>query len=88
MSIAVTGATGHLGRLVIKGLKEQGTAGEIIALVRSPEKAADLGVTVRAADYDKPETLEPIRQFGHEPEQKPKWRTWSDDYHNLFQVLR
>lgn len=59
MSIGITGATGHLGRLVINGLKEQGSAGEIIALARSPEKAADLGVTVRAADYDRPDTLAP-----------------------------
>ena len=36
----------------------------------------------------KPETLEPIKAFGREPEAKPKWRTWSDDYHNLLQVLR
>ena len=27
------------------------------ALVRNPGKAADLGVTVREADYDRPETL-------------------------------
>ncbi|MBB4634856.1 SDR family oxidoreductase [Longimicrobium terrae] len=59
MSIGITGATGHLGRLVINRLKEQGSAGEIIALARSPEKAADLGVTVRAADYDQPGTLRP-----------------------------
>lgn len=57
MSIGITGATGHLGRLVINGLKEQGSAAEIVALARSPEKAADLGVTVRAADYDNPQTL-------------------------------
>jgi NAD(P)H dehydrogenase (quinone) len=59
MSIAVTGATGHLGRLVVERLKEKLPAGEIIALARSPEKAADLGVEVRTANYDKPETLGP-----------------------------
>jgi hypothetical protein len=37
---------------------------------------------------EKPETLEPLKQFGKEPDPKPNWRTWSDDYHNLFQVLR
>lgn len=37
---------------------------------------------------EKPETLEPVRPFGKEPDPKPNWRTWSDDYHNLFQVLR
>lgn len=57
MTIAVTGATGQLGRLVVKSLKTRVPAGEILALVRSPEKAADLGVAVRAADYTKPETL-------------------------------
>ncbi len=58
--IAVTGATGKLGRLVIAGLLEKVPASEIIAAVRTPEKAADfaaLGVQVREADYDKPATL-------------------------------
>src|SRR5215218_9843822 len=59
MSIAITGATGQLGRLVISKLRDQVPAEEIVALVRSPEKAADLGVAVRDADYDRPETLGP-----------------------------
>ena len=59
MKIAVTGATGQLGRLVIAGLIERVGAGNIVALVRSPEKAADLGVEARLADYDRPETLGP-----------------------------
>jgi len=57
---AITGATGQLGRLVIDQLLERIPAGQIAALVRSPDKAADLaarGVVVRHADYDKPETL-------------------------------
>lgn len=58
MTIAITGAAGQLGRLVIDKLKTQASALEIIALVRSPEKAQNLGVTVRQADYDKPETLD------------------------------
>ena len=60
--IAVTGATGHLGRLVIDGLLKTLPASEIIAVVRTPEKAADLaalGVQVRAGDYTQPETLRP-----------------------------
>lgn len=60
--IAVTGATGKLGRLVIAGLLQNIPASEIIAAVRTPEKAADmaaLGVQVRKADYDKPDTLAP-----------------------------
>lgn len=57
MNIAITGATGQLGRLVVNQLKEKNTSHHIVALVRSPQKAADLGVEVREADYDKPETL-------------------------------
>lgn len=48
-TIAVTGATGQLGRLAIDALKARGATP--IALARSPEKAADLGVPVRAFDY-------------------------------------
>lgn len=59
MTVAVTGATGQLGRLVIAGLKAKMDASDIVALARSPEKAADLGVTTRKADYDAPETLAP-----------------------------
>lgn len=55
MTIAVTGATGHLGRLAVEALLDKGTpAREIVALVRTPAKAADLtdkGVDVRQADY-------------------------------------
>lgn len=62
MMIAITGATGHLGRLVIEDLLESSVApSQIIAAVRSPEKAADhaaRGVEVREADYTKPDTLE------------------------------
>lgn len=59
--IAVTGATGHLGRLVVESLLERGTpADQIVAAVRTPAKASDLaerGVQVREADYSRPETL-------------------------------
>jgi NAD(P)H dehydrogenase (quinone) len=57
--IAVTGATGQLGRLVIDGLKRSVGAEGIVALARSTAKAAELGVAVREADYDRPETLGP-----------------------------
>ncbi|WP_448072742.1 SDR family oxidoreductase [Georgenia yuyongxinii] len=60
---AVTGATGHLGRLVLDQLLERGVApADVLVLARTPEKAADLaarGVQVREADYDRPETLGP-----------------------------
>ncbi|WP_434745555.1 SDR family oxidoreductase [Candidatus Pantoea rara] len=58
--IAVTGATGQLGRFVIDALLKKMPAGEIVATVRTPAKAADLaalGVVVRQADYGQPATL-------------------------------
>jgi NAD(P)H dehydrogenase (quinone) len=58
MTIAITGATGQLGRLVVNQLKSKIAADKIIALVRNPAKAVDLGVTTRPADYSKPESLE------------------------------
>src|ERR1035437_6412351 len=57
MKIGVTGATGQLGRLVVEKLKGKVSADSIVALVRTPEKAADLGVEARAFDYSKPEGL-------------------------------
>ncbi len=58
--IAITGANGQLGRLVIASLLNRVSAEEIVALVRSPENATDLnalGVQIRQADYNAPETL-------------------------------
>ncbi len=57
MTIAITGATGQLGRLVIQQLKQRTDAANLIALARSTAKAADLGIAVREADYAKPATL-------------------------------
>jgi len=57
MKIGVTGATGQLGRLVVEQLKAKVSADSIVALVRTPEKASDLGVEARAFDYTKPEGL-------------------------------
>ncbi len=60
--IVVTGATGKLGHLVIAGLLESVPPAQIVAAVRTPEKAKDiaaLGVQVRQADYSQPETLRP-----------------------------
>lgn len=57
MKIAITGASGQLGRLAIENLKTRVDAGDIVALVRDPSKVADLGVEARKADYHKPETL-------------------------------
>lgn len=58
--IVITGANGQLGRLVIQSLLKKLPAAEIVAAVRSPEKAQDiaaLGVQVRQADYNQPATL-------------------------------
>ena len=57
---ALTGANGHLGRLVIKQLLTQVPANQIIATTRDPHKLADiasLGVVVRRADFSDPTTL-------------------------------
>ena len=63
MTIAITGATGHLGGLVIAHLLRRGTpAAEIVALGRDETKAADLaaqGVQVRTFDYDRADALAP-----------------------------
>ena len=56
--IAITGANGHLGQLVVERLLERIPANQIIAAVRAPENAsrlAKIGVQVRKADYSRPE---------------------------------
>jgi NAD(P)H dehydrogenase (quinone) len=60
--IAVTGATGQLGRLVIAALKNQASPGEVIALARNPATAQGAGVSARAADYSQPATLDAALQ--------------------------
>ena len=57
--ILVTGATGQLGRLAIAALLKKVPAASVAAAVRNVEKAKDiaaLGVQVRQADYNKPES--------------------------------
>ncbi|MET7419261.1 SDR family oxidoreductase [Dactylosporangium sp. NPDC005555] len=54
MTITVTGATGHLGRLVVDGLQQHGITA--VAAVRDTTKATTKSVH---ADYDRPETLVP-----------------------------
>jgi NAD(P)H dehydrogenase (quinone) len=57
---AITGASGQLGRLTIQQLLKSVPPNEIVAAVRNPEAASDLaalGIQVRQADYDRPETL-------------------------------
>ncbi|GAB3559875.1 SDR family oxidoreductase [Spelaeicoccus albus] len=62
MSIVVTGASGHLGRLVVDQLLATGTPPtQIVATGRRTDKLADLAqrdVTVRRADFADPATLD------------------------------
>ena len=61
MKIAVAGATGKLGTLVIDALlSRDAPAGSLVALGRSPQKLAALaakGVETRVADYNAAHTL-------------------------------
>ena len=61
MTLVVTGATGHLGRLTVEALLRRGVPAEqITATGRRTETLADLaerGVTVRRADYTDPVSL-------------------------------
>jgi len=58
-TLLVTGASGHLGKLVLDALLANGVK-NVIATTRDVTKLADYsarGVAVRAADFAKPETL-------------------------------
>ncbi|MGV3540472.1 MAG: SDR family oxidoreductase [Rufibacter sp.] len=56
--IGISAATGQLGRIVVTKLKEKVAPENLVALVRSPEKASDLGIEARKADYSQPDSLE------------------------------
>ena len=62
MSTVITGASGHLGRLVVDQLLATGTPpGQIVATGRDIDKLTGLaqnGVTVRRADFADPVTLD------------------------------
>ncbi|MDE1156213.1 MAG: SDR family oxidoreductase [Acidobacteriaceae bacterium] len=58
--IAITGATGQLGQLVVEQLLSRTAAENIVAVVRDAAKASalkDQGVQVRVANYDDPQSL-------------------------------
>lgn len=60
MKIAVTGATGHLGSLVVKKLSEKVDQANIIALVHNKNHAQDLikeGYKIREIDFQNVSTL-------------------------------
>jgi len=58
---AVSGASGHLGRLAVQELLARGVpSSDVVAIVRTRGNVADLaerGVNVRVADYTRPDTL-------------------------------
>lgn len=61
--LLVSGASGQLGRAVLDWLLDEAgvPAARLVATTRSPQSLADLaarGVQVRAADFDRPETLD------------------------------
>jgi NAD(P)H dehydrogenase (quinone) len=59
-TIAVTGATGQLGRLVLAGLAQAAPYAQLVGLVRDRARAADLaaaGVELRVANYDDPASV-------------------------------
>src|SRR2546426_267697 len=60
MTTLVTGATGHLGGLIVRHLRDRLPAGELAVSVRDTTKAAELaaaGIEVRHGDFDDPTTL-------------------------------
>jgi len=58
MTVVVTGATGHLGRLVVESLLAKGVpAADIVGVGRNIDKIADLGITTKKAAYEDVEAL-------------------------------
>ncbi|MFE9205402.1 SDR family oxidoreductase [Micromonospora sp. NPDC007230] len=62
MSIVVTGATGHLGRLIVQSLLDRGVpADQIVAAGRDVDRLAGLagrGLVTQRVDYDDAESLQ------------------------------
>jgi NAD(P)H dehydrogenase (quinone) len=61
MKVAVTAATGRLGKFVIKHLLKKLPATQIAVVVRNPAKAAifaDQGIEIRYGNYNEPASLE------------------------------
>ena len=60
MSIAITGASGQLGRLTAEALLEKVDPSEVVLVTRTPDALADLaerGADVRAGDFSAPASL-------------------------------
>jgi NAD(P)H dehydrogenase (quinone) len=61
MSIAITGASGRLGRLTAEALLDKVDPSEVVLVTRNPDALAELaarGADVRAGDFDDPASLE------------------------------
>jgi NAD(P)H dehydrogenase (quinone) len=60
MTIAITGAAGHLGRLTAQLVLDRVPADELVLVTRRPDELPDLiaaGATVRHGDFDEPDGL-------------------------------
>jgi NAD(P)H dehydrogenase (quinone) len=60
MTIAITGAAGHLGRLTAQLLLDRVGADDVVLVTRRPEAIADVaqaGATIRHGDFDQPDSL-------------------------------
>jgi NAD(P)H dehydrogenase (quinone) len=60
MTIAITGAAGHLGRLTAQLVLDRVPDGEVVLVTRRPDALADLadaGASVRHGDFDQPNSL-------------------------------
>jgi len=60
MTYAITGASGHLGRLTAEALLHRVEPDELVLITRTPDRLADLaarGVDVRTGDFTRPGTL-------------------------------
>jgi len=60
MTVAITGASGHLGRKTAELVVERVAPSDLVLLTRTPDQLADLagrGAVVRRADFDEPESV-------------------------------
>ena len=55
MKIAVTSASGQLGRAIAKKAIDEFGKDNVIGVARTPEKASDLGIEIRKGDYNSKE---------------------------------
>ena len=68
MSFIITGASGHLGRLVADAMLERVDPADLVLVTRRPQGLRDLadrGVTVRHGDFDDPSSLADAFAGGH-----------------------